>query len=240
MPIHIIGELDIESRNMLKSALGDKAYYTLMQVSEVGANVSALASLLNYRLVENAMYAGTPKVEKMKTGGSKAGIKTEPVNQVLPERTVTGETGCGKSIETSYGKSSLNSLKNTEKFTDSAIEHIFEGNVRRGKAGGYHYECIENTAGNVVHGTEVSVNDFGVYKAQVEANGIPKLGNGGYSTFFPKNMSPQEIIDAINEAYSNKIFKIGSRNTYIGTSKNGMEIEMYIKDGKIISAFPKE
>ena len=168
------------------------------------------------------------------------------VKQMVPDVEVSGvDLPNGKvdvkpEIETSYGKSSLNSLKNTENFTDSAIEHIFEGNVRRGKPGGYHYECIENTAGNVVHGTEVSVNDFGVYKAQVEVNGIPKLGNGGYSTFFPKKMSPQEIIDAINEAYSNKIFMIGSRNTYIGTSKNGMEIEMYIKDGKIISAFPKE
>ncbi len=146
----------------------------------------------------------------------------------------------GRCVEASYGKSSLNLLKNTENFMDSAIEHIFEGNVRRGKAGGYHYECVEGTAGNIVSGTEVSVNDFGVYKAQVEVNGIPKLGNGGYSTFFSKKMSPQEIIDAINEAYSNKIFKVGSRNTYIGTLKNGMEIEMYIKDGKIISAFPKE
>jgi len=33
---------------------------------------------------------------------------------------------------------------------DSTIEHIFEGNVRRGKAGGYHYQCIKDTAGNIV------------------------------------------------------------------------------------------
>ena len=52
--------------------------------------------------------------------------------------------------ETSYGKSSLIELKNTDNFMDSTIEHIFEGNVRRGKAGGYHYECIKDTAGNMV------------------------------------------------------------------------------------------
>ena len=46
----------------------------------------------------------------------------------------------GDLLETSYGKSTLNSLKNTENFTDSAIEHIFEGQVNaRGKAVGYHY-----------------------------------------------------------------------------------------------------
>ena len=46
-----------------------------------------------------------------------------------------------EALETSYGKSTFNSLKNTENFTDSAIEHIFEGQVNaRGKAVGYHYE----------------------------------------------------------------------------------------------------
>lgn len=31
-----------------------------------------------------------------------------------------------------------------------------------------------------------------------------KKQSGGYSTFFPDRMSPQEIVDTINEAYSNK------------------------------------
>ena len=147
----------------------------------------------------------------------------------------------GKVVETSYGKSSLIELKNTDNFMDSTIEHIFEGNVRRGKAGGYHYECIKDTAGNIVNGTEVLINDLGVYKAQVEVNGIPKSGNGGYSAFFPKEKSPQDVIDSINEAYNNKVFVVGSKNSYIGISNNGLEIEMYINNnGKIISAFPKE
>ena len=146
-----------------------------------------------------------------------------------------------RSYETRYGKSSLIELKNTDNFMDSTIEHIFEGNVRRGKAGGYHYECIKDTAGNIVNGTEVLINDLGVYKAQVEVNGIPKSGNGGYSTFFHKEMSPQDVIDSINEAYNNKVFVVGSKNSYIGISNNGLEIEMYINNnGKIISAFPKE
>ena len=55
-----------------------------------------------------------------------------------------------EALETSYGKSTFNSLKNTENFTDSAIEHIFEGQVNaRGKAVGYHYEGIEGTSDSV-------------------------------------------------------------------------------------------
>ena len=148
----------------------------------------------------------------------------------------------GKVVETSYGKSTLNSLKNTENFTDSAIEHIFEGQVNaRGKAVGYHYEGIEGTSGNVIPGTESSVNNIGVYKAQVEVNGIPKTENGGFSTFYSKNLSPQQVVDAINEAYSNCELKLGTRNTYQGVANNGMKIDMFLdQSGKIISAFPEE
>lgn len=140
--------------------------------------------------------------------------------------------------ETSYGKSTLNSLKNTENFTDSAIEHIFEGQVNaRGKAVGYHYEGIEGTSGNVIPGTESSVNNIGIYKAKVEVNGIPKTASGGFSSFYPKSMSPQEVIGSINEAYRNRVYIRG--NTYSGLTSSGMEIEMFLdKNGKIISAYP--
>ncbi len=133
-------------------------------------------------------------------------------------------------------------LKDTENFTDSAIEHIFEGQINvRGKAVGYHYEGIEGTSGKVISGTESSVNNVGVYKAQVEVDGIPKTANGGFSTFYSKDMSPQQVIDAINEAYSNCELKHGTRNTYQGVANNGMIIDMYLdQNGKIISAFPKE
>lgn len=143
-----------------------------------------------------------------------------------------------RSYETSYGKSTLNSLKNTENFTDSAIEHIFEGQVNaRGKAVGYHYEGIEGTFGNVIPGTESSTNNFGIYKAKVEVNGIPKTANGGFSSFYSKSMSPQEVIGSINEAYRNRVYIRG--NTYSGLTSSGMEIEMFLdKNGKIISAYP--
>ena len=86
-------------------------------------------------------------------------------------------------------------------------------------------------------GTDLPANELGVYKAQVEVNGIPKISNGGFSTFYPKDMSPQEVVDSINEAYSNHVLKTG--NEYYGYSSNGMKITMYLdKNSKIISAFP--
>ena len=163
------------------------------------------------------------------------GIEAKAGKLGIPKLADGGVSVGGK---TSYGKSTLNSLKNTENFTDSAIEHIFEGQVNaRGKAVGYHYEGIEGTSGNVIPGTESSVNNIGVYKAQVEVNGIPKTANGGFSTFYSKNLSPQQVIDAINEAYSNCELKLGTRNTYQGVANNGMKIDMFLdQSGKIISA----
>ena len=72
-------------------------------------------------------------------------------------------------------------------------------------------------------------------------NGIPKTANGGFSTFYSKDLSPQQVVDAINEAYSNCELKIGTRNTYQEITKNGMKIDMFLnQNGKIISAFPEE
>ena len=141
-----------------------------------------------------------------------------------------------------YSMDDLANLKHTENFTEKSKIHIFEGDInKKGQSGGYHYDMVEGTSGNIIEGTKGSVlNDAGVYEAKVEVNGTPKKANGGYSTFFPDHMSPQEVVDAINEAYSNKVLAHG--NKYIGKSSNGLKIGMYIResDGKIISAFPME
>ena len=140
-----------------------------------------------------------------------------------------------------YNMDDLAKLQHTENFTEKSLIHIFEGDLnKKGRAGGYHYDMIEGTSGSIIEGTKSSVlNDAGVYEAKVEVNGIPKKGNEGYSTFFPDRMSPQEIVDAINEAYSNKIYQGGSRGVYVGNSKEGIIIRMVLTDdGKIITAYP--
>ncbi len=54
-------------------------------------------------------------------------------------------------------------------------------------------------------------------------------------------MSPQQVVDAINEAYRNCELKPGTRNTYQGVTNNGMQIDMFLdQNGNIILAFPKE
>ena len=68
---------------------------------------------------------------------------------------------------------------------------------------------------------------------------MPKKANVKKSTFFPDHMSPQEVVDAINEAYSNMELIEGSR--YSGTSQNGIDIEIILNsEGKIITAYPQK
>lgn len=143
-------------------------------------------------------------------------------------------------IETENRITSIEELQNIDNFRNGALEHILEGEVnKRGKAVGYHYEGLDNTAGEVVEGTRSKPNEDGVYTAKVKVDGIEKTSNGGRSSFFPEDWSVQDVVDNINEAYDNKVFVTGSDNTYRGECDEGVEIEMYIDNaGKIISAFP--
>ena len=140
-----------------------------------------------------------------------------------------------------YNLDDLANLKHTENLTEKSMSHIFEGDINgKGRAGGYHYDMVEGTSGSIIEGTKSpALNDAGVYEAKVEVNGILKKANGGKSTFFPDHMSPQEVVDTINEAYETRVFDTNSRNKYEGISKNGMKITMYLdSEKKIISAFP--
>ena len=142
----------------------------------------------------------------------------------------------------SYSREVLNELERTNKLGDHTVTHVFEGELnRRGKAVGYHYGMIEDSAGSGIPGSKVELGNNGVYKVKVEVNGVPKTANGGYSTMFPDSMSPQEVVDSINEAYYKRVKVTNTRNTYRGMSNNGVQIDMFIdKNGKTISAFPTE
>ncbi|MGL4449741.1 MAG: EndoU domain-containing protein [Sarcina sp.] len=138
-----------------------------------------------------------------------------------------------------YTVNDLDHLHSTNNFLHSAIKHIFLGSVNsNGKVDGYHYDDIKNIDSFVIQNTKTHPNKYGVYKAKTIIDGKIKNDDNGHSTFFPNNYSPQQVIDVINQAYSNKHHI--DKNIYLGKATNGMEIEMYITyDSKIISAFPK-
>ena len=138
-----------------------------------------------------------------------------------------------------YDADVLKTLQNTENFQQAAIGHIFMGEIRGGAANGYHYARIKNARGYILPSTKEYTDDFGSYKAKIAVDGMTKDANFGYSTFFPDAMSPQDVIDTINEAYGNRTLLPETDNAFIGFAANGMEIMLFIDSReKIISAFP--
>ena len=121
-------------------------------------------------------------------------------------------------------------LKSDTIFSENALEHIFHGNINgRGRPSGYHHENInsEATLSNIS-----KPDKFGVYEAIIELNGKQK-----FSTFFPKEWNRVQVLNAVKEAHSS--LKINGSGWHIGTTKEGMEIKMWINDkGMIDTAFP--
>ncbi len=108
----------------------------------------------------------------------------------------------------------------------------------RDNVSGYHSNTI--TGIPTIDPSTIIVNPVtGVYKAKVinPISGTVKGGNQGYSTFFPDNWTAQQKVDAMNEAYNNRVFDAG--NQYTGTYGN-IKIRMYLDANKeVISAFPE-
>ena len=123
-------------------------------------------------------------------------------------------------------------VKNPEIFSENALEHIFKGN----NTGGFHYEGLEDAVGEVIEVTK-KPNAQGVYEARVTINGKTK---SSLNTFFPKGWTPEQVVDAIEEAYNSMVYT-GRRNIYEGYCSHGIKIELYLDldTNKIISAYPK-
>jgi hypothetical protein len=151
-----------------------------------------------------------------------------------------------------FGVRSLDEIENfankTIDFGPKTIEHIFKGEIKASSATGtqvlkgFHYENSDSIA-KVISGTE-EFGTNGVYRAKIEAGGIIKPDNDGYSSFFPKSWSREDVIDAIDTVFvSNPVVGNKIEGTY-----RGVKIEMYTEmlvgpDGRpgplrIITAFP--
>ena len=136
-----------------------------------------------------------------------------------------------------YSADILRELTGTEVFNKSALEHIFLGTVNSsGKGSGYHYDMIKNSPGSIVEGTRSKPDKNGCYTANVEVDGHAK---DHYSTFYPDDWTPQQVVDAIIAARKDALKNDRHKgDTYIGYY-NGIEINMYLdsKD-RVVTAYP--
>ena len=138
----------------------------------------------------------------------------------------------------SYTMADVKKLKNTGHFAKNTLEHIFDGTINsKGKATGYHYDGISDSKGSIIAGTESKPDEHGVYTAKVEVDGVKK---NGFSSFYPDDWTPQQVVDAINEAYDYATSSKGIRDgdLWIGYAGD-LEINMYLNNSKqITTAYP--
>ncbi len=140
--------------------------------------------------------------------------------------------------KSSYTMSDIKKLKNTENFSRHGLEHIFDGTVnKKGKATGYHYSRVEDSKGQIINGTRSKKDENGVFSAKVEVDGVKK---DGFSSFYPEDWTPQDVVDAINTAYKDALAdKQNPRGSLWIGHAGKLEIDMYLDDNrKILTAFP--
>lgn len=120
------------------------------------------------------------------------------------------------------------------------LEHTFRGELKNGRASGFHYEGarIEAVYGTkVIEGTRTAPDAHGVYMARVAVRGVEKKWG---TSFFPRSWSRTEVIKAIEEAYANRATVAGKAPNYFqGRSSSGVTVAMYFnKHGEMVTAFP--
>lgn len=169
----------------------------------------------------------------------KFGIDLEALSQGQSLSESTTATSGGNLTTQSSGKTSHQS---TEKWSKTSPEinlwHVFDGEIsRRGKPTGYHSRPGGVDAANArVVSIRDKPNRAGVYTATIEVNDDGQWKQK-FSSFFPDNLSQQEVIDIILHAYSNSNNK--NAQPWSGPSGMGFSVQGYTTSrGGINTAFP--
>ena len=120
------------------------------------------------------------------------------------------------------------------------LTHIFQGEInRKGKPTGVHAKFDGKLAeGAKIKKIRGKPNKAGVYTAIVAVKD-PRSGEWKekFSSMFPDDMKPKEVIEAILHAYKNR--EKGKSKPWRGPSGHGFPIEGYtFRDGRINTAFP--
>ncbi|MCX7996711.1 MAG: EndoU domain-containing protein [Patescibacteria group bacterium] len=122
-------------------------------------------------------------------------------------------------------------------FASGSIRHFVEGEVKNGRASGFHHQGLSERGNAVAPGR---ANKHGILESGVLIDGIKKSGNSGMSTLFPEDWGIIKTLDAVSEAYHDPGRRLvpGTSNLYEGYTGK-IKIGMYIdQNGKIKSAFP--
>jgi hypothetical protein len=122
-------------------------------------------------------------------------------------------------------------------------EHVLDGEINpKGKAVGYHHRPGGADAPNARMTDQTAPPDAnGIYKGKVEIrNEVTDtwVAKKAESSFYPDNLSRTDIVSSIENAWDNKTTFDSGSGLFKGPSGHGFDIQGYMRDGEIKTAFP--
>ncbi|MBR1482816.1 MAG: EndoU domain-containing protein [Ruminococcus sp.] len=162
----------------------------------------------------------------------------EGISSALDGETPAATEATSAQSGKAYTMADVKKLTGTSNFAKNTLEHIFDGTINsKGKATGYHYSNITDSKGSIIPGTESQPDKHGVFTAKVKVNDVKK---NGFSSFYPAAWSPQQVVDAINQAYDDALSDPDNPQGELWIGYSGdLEIDMYLdKNKKITTAYP--
>jgi len=171
------------------------------------------------------------------------GIDLEALSRGAPLSQVTQPANghSGNALSSNQSQSDRNQHSSADKWSSTRPEinlwHVFDGEInRKGKPVGYHSRPGGQDAPNArIKSIKDRPNSVGVYTANIEIrDGNQWLGK--FSSFFPDNMSREDVVDAILNAYNNSNNK--NAQPWRGPSGLGFTIQGYTTSRGINTAFP--
>ena len=169
---------------------------------------------------------------------SESSSKKTSVSSNVSKSKKSGSSEKSESKTTAYKMKDIYKLKNTEHFAKNTLNHIFDGTINsKGNATGYHYNQVTDAKGEIIAGTESKKDGHGVFTAKVKVSGVKK---NGFSSFYPESWTPQQVVDAINEAYEDALSDKSNPHGSLWIGYSGdLEIDMYLDNSKrITTAYP--
>ena len=196
--------------------------------SEINGKASQTVSAIAKEL-ENKLDGLEIDSKASSAASSKAASKASSTVQSTAESSKAAGT---------YTMADIKKLKNTENFAKNTLEHIFDGTINgKGNATGYHYTRVSDSKGEIIKGTESEKDSHGVFTGKVKVSGVKK---NGFSSFYPEDWTPQQVVDAVNEAYEDALNDKSNPHGSLWIGYSGdLEINMYLDNNKkITTAYP--
>lgn len=155
-------------------------------------------------------------------------------NNNTPQNTQAAQPASIRQVSTSREK--LPHWSNSQ--PEINLWHVFEGEInRKGKPTGFHSRPGGQDPGNArVVSVKDKPNRLGIYTANIEVRDGAQW-KSKFSSFFPDELSQQEVIDVIVHAYKNS--NNPNKQPWSGPSGLGFQIQGYTSSrGGINTAFP--